>query len=399
MSMSKGNPYKNPELASYMDCCGYLPPRPHILETQEGMGQLHNKLKHAAPYLPGIALGAMVTGAGYLLAYMIKWLAQGVGGAPVSPILLAILIGLTLGNVAKVPTDYDTGLRWCARFVLRMGIVLLGLRLSLSAAGAIGWMALPLVLTCITSGLLIVMTAGRWLGLSPRLASLIAVGTGICGVSAIAATAPVIQAEDDEVSYAVGCITLFGLLTLLAYPWLSHTVFAGDAVKSGLYLGTAVHDTSQVTGAALLYSQWYDSPQALEVATVTKLLRNLFIVVIVPLMALIHRRRGAGKLPSWWRTVPVFVLLFVVMVAVRTVGDVGDHAFGLLPQEYWSVLLAWSKQCTALCLTLAMAAVGIGTRLSRLRRLGAKPLALGFVAAAAVGLISYTLIESGIIQQ
>ncbi len=402
--MSAISPYRNPELAIYLDCYEYPPPPPEGARqeqvTQVEGGWMQRVLQRAAPLLPGVGLAGAVTGVGYLLAGLIAWATRGLGEAPVSPILLAIVLGLMLGNLVAVPQEYDAGLRWCARLVLRIGIVLLGLRLSLSAVGAIGWAALPLVVICITAGLLIVLTAGRLLGLSSRLAGLIAVGTGICGVSAIAATAPAIDAEDDEVSYAIGCITLFGLIALLTYPWLSHAVFAGNADRVGLYLGTAVHDTSQVTGAALLYSQWYDAPRALEVATVTKLLRNLFIAVVVPLMALSFRRRSgdATKLPRWWRAVPVFVLLFIAMVVLRTVGDWGERAFGLLPHEQWKHLLGWSQQATALCLTLAMAAVGTGTRLSRLRRLGLRPLALGLVAAAAVGLISFTLIQSGMIQ-
>jgi len=394
--MAGSSPYTNPDLASHLDCFEYLP-APQ--SQRAGSRGLQGVLEQSAPLLPGLALAGAVTGVGYGLAALIAWMTQSLHAEPVSPILAAIVLGLLLGNAAQIPTAYAVGLRWCARQVLRLGIVLLGLRLSLPAVGAIGWTALPLVAVCIASGLLIVIAAGRWLGLSPRLASLIGVGTGICGISAIVATAPAIDAEDDEVSYAAGCITLFGLVALLTYPWLAHAIFAGDPTRAGLYLGTAVHDTSQVTGAALLYSQWYDAPRALEVATVTKLLRNLFIVAVVPALAMLHHRRGGGTSSMrLWQAVPVFVLLFLVMVVVRTIGDLGGRAFGVLGRAQWSAVLDWSQQATAVCLTLAMASVGMGTRLSKLRRLGVRPLALGLVAAATVGLISYALIVSGMIQ-
>ena len=113
--------------------------------------------------------------------------------------------------------------------MLRFGIILLGLRLSLAAVGELGLAALPVIVGCIAVALVAVTWINRALGLPRRLGSLIAVGTSICGVSAIAATAPVIDAEEDEVSYSVACITLFGLLALFCYPLLAHGMFGGDA--------------------------------------------------------------------------------------------------------------------------------------------------------------------------
>ena len=130
----------------------------------------------------------------------------------------------------------------------------------------------------------------RALGLPSRLGLLIAVGTGICGNTAIVAIGPVIGAREDETSYAVGCVTLFGMLALLLYPSLAHALFGADARQVGLFLGTAIHDTAQVAGAGLLYAQQYGAPAALDVATVTKLVRNLFMLVVIPLAAWLHRR-------------------------------------------------------------------------------------------------------------
>ncbi len=392
------NPYTNPEVARYLDYYEYWPHEETVASKQTQAKGMSGVLERAALLAPGLVLVAIITVLGYGLAKLVAQTERGGFGVPVSPVLLAIVLGLVLTNMVTLPKTYEAGLRWCSSYVLRLGIVLLGLRLSLSAIGMIGWTALPLVLACVATGVIVVQIAGRLLGLSPQLSCLIAVGTGICGVSAIVATAPAIGAKDDEVSYAAGCVALFGLLALIIYPWLSHTIFAGDPTQAGLFLGTAVHDTSQVTAASLLYSQWYDAPRALEVATVTKLLRNLCIVGLVPLLAVKFRKRGTVASPSWWRVVPGFIVMFVVMVILRTVGDQGEKAFGLLPSMWWEQLLDWSSQLTVICLALAMAAVGLGTRLSRLRQLGLRPIALGFVAAAIVGLVSMSLIRSGIIR-
>lgn len=395
MRLSEANPYTHPEIAIYLDSCE-LP-----LQVSGGVTPItrgETWLQHFAWLLPGVGLAVAVAGLGYLTALGMARSSGGGRTSPISPILLANVFGLLLGNLTHLPRDYEAGLKFCGRVVLRVGIVLLGLRLSLSALGVIGWSVLPLVVTCIASGLLIVTVVGRWLGLPPRLAALIGVGTGICGISAITATAPAIQAEDDEVSYAVGCITLFGVISFLVYPWLSYKLFAGDASAAGMFLGTAVHDTAQVTGAAMAYSQRYDAPVVLEVATVTKLLRNLFIVAAVPLLAWWARPQNhTMSMRRYGAVVPPFIVLFVVMVGIRTLGDFGEAAFGMLPREAWEQLLSWSRSATVGCLMLAMASVGLVTRLSRLHRLGIKPLGLGFVAAVAVGLISYVLIQSEIL--
>jgi uncharacterized integral membrane protein (TIGR00698 family) len=228
------------------------------------------------------------------------------------------------------------------------------------------------------------------------LATLIAVGTAICGNTAIVATAPVIGADDDETSYAVGCITVFGLLTLLTYPFLSHAIFAGDATTAGLFLGTAIHDTAQVAGAGLLYLQQYGDSTALETATVTKLVRNLFMLAVIPGIALLHQRPGGNASRArvnWRQAVPGFVFAFVALTALRTVGDLGERPFGLLAPATWKAWLESASWLSSACLTIAMASVGLGTSLARLRSLGLRPLAAGLTIALLVGVVSFALIS------
>src|SRR5699024_8244537 len=125
-----------------------------------------------------------------------------------------------------------------------------------------------------------------WLG------TLIACGTGICGVTAIMATSPVIEAKENEISYAVANITVFGLVGMLFYPYLTHLFFADDSIKAGLFLGTAIHDTAQVTGSALINDQMIQMEKAVDVAMVTKHTRNLFITAVILLVSLLFFRRS-----------------------------------------------------------------------------------------------------------
>ena len=166
--------------------------------------------------------------------------------------------------------------------ILRLGIVLLGIRLSIVEAGAIGLKALPVIIGTILAAIAIVTYVSRRVGLTDRLGTLIGVGTSICGATAIVAMSPTIGAKDDETAYAVACITLFGVVAMLAYPFAAHWLFDGDAFRSGMFLGTAVHETAQVAGAGLVYQKYFHISQALDVATVTKLVRNLSMLIVMP---------------------------------------------------------------------------------------------------------------------
>ncbi len=251
---------------------------------------------------------------------------------------------------------------------------------------------------CIASALLFVNWISRAVGLPPRLGTLIAVGTAICGNTAIVATAPVIGADEDETSYAVGTITVFGLIALVTYPFVAHTIFGGNPDLSGFFLGTAIHDTAQVVGAGLLYAQQYAAPETLDTATVTKLVRNLFMVAVIPLMTILYHQSGseqkAAQKPKLSQMIPLFVFGFVAMAMLRTVGDLGNAPFaGLLSDTQWESSIAFTTKVSSWCLTMAMASVGLGTNLKRLRSLGLKPLAAGLAAALIVGAVAAGLIH------
>ncbi len=360
---------------------------------------LHGGLAWFSTVAPGLALAGLLAWAGAILARFVGETLLGFEKTPISAIMVTILLGLIVRNVAGLPAAYEAGLRFAVKRILRLGIALLGLGLSLLAVGQIGASALPVVLGCIVCALILVTWLSRLVGLPPRLGSLIAVGTSICGASAIVATGPAIDADEDEVSYAVACITLFGMAALLAYPYLAHWLFAGNADQAGLFLGTAIHETSQVAGAGLMYQQYYDAPVALNVAATTKLVRNVCMGAVIPLMAVFYQRRQAsartgqaGRL-AWYQYVPLFVIAFVVLTAVRTLGDLGTTAFGVIPRPAWQHFLADAKTLSIGCLTIAMAAVGLGTSVAQLKSLGFKPLLVGLAAALLVGGVSLTLIK------
>ena len=157
----------------------------------------------------------------------------------------------------------------------------------------------------------------RRLGLPERLGTLIGVGTGICGASAIVATGPAIESSEEEVAYAVGTITIFGIVAMFIYPYLSHLLLSMTHAESGVFMGTAIHETAQVAGAGIMYDQlWIGpsqgiNPTGADVAIVTKLVRNAFMALVIPLMAYVYIKRThstSQKKVNMISLFPVFIL-------------------------------------------------------------------------------------------
>jgi len=357
-------------------------------------------IRRAHHLLPGLVAAAVLAWLMTLLSRFLGVDLMGFEKTPVSPVMLAILCGLILGNLIRLPAILKPGLTFVVKKVLRLGIILLGIRLSIIEVFKLGAMGIPLVLITITGALVLTTLLNRWLKLSKRLGTLIAVGTSICGVSAIVATAPAIEAKDEEVAYAVAVITIFGLLATLIYPYLARYLFSGDAVKVGLFLGTSVHDTSQVTGSALVYSDVFSEPQALTVATVTKLVRNVFMALVIPLMTYLYNRERSGEVGRSYRItklLPMFIVGFLLFAVLRSAGDAtllsGGKAFGLWEMETWKEIFGFFKGWAVNLLGVALAGVGLSIRFSMLKGLGAKPFIVGLGAALAVGLISFGTIS------
>ncbi|MCM3610518.1 putative sulfate exporter family transporter [Planococcus sp. MERTA32b] len=369
------------------------------------------KMERIMGVLPGLLLSAAVMLAGVYAAEMIAFLLSAAdilpegSASPISGIFTAILIGILVRNLIGLPVFLDAGIDFALKYALRAGIILLGLRLSLTEALKLGAWGVPLIIVCISTGLFVTLYFTRKLNQSSRLGTLIAVGTGICGVTAIMATAPVIKARENEISYAVANITIFGLIGMLFYPYLANFFFADNPVKAGLFLGTAIHDTAQVAGAALIYAQVFNADEAIDVATITKLTRNVFIIAVIPFVSYLFfrnaRKNGdgkAGQLPKWYKLFPLFILGFLLLSLIRSIGDAtvssSGEAFGLFSPAAWKGFYGfWSSFGSTYMLGIAMAAVGLSTNLKAFKGMGITPFYIGLIAAVAVGSISLLLIS------
>ena len=344
----------------------------------------------------GIGLAVFVSIAA---GYIARWFGVAVLGfakSPVSAIMMAIILGMIVANTIRLPDRLQSGLKFCTSGILRVGIMLLGIRLSLMGAGQFALVALPFVVAAIAIGLFTVALLGRYMGLSRQLSGLIAVGTSICGCTAIVATAPLIKANESEVSYAIACITVFGLAAMFAYPLLAHFAFAVQPELAGLFLGTSIHETAQVAGAAMMYEAQYDAPVALDIATVTKLVRNLCMIVVIPLVGILYgaeRAQGDTRRINFLTLIPWFIVGFALMSALRTLGDMGERPFGLLAVDQWQEIVQIIRDAAERCLLVAMAAVGLTSMFASMRKIGVRPFALGLFAALLIGGVSFTLIS------
>jgi uncharacterized integral membrane protein (TIGR00698 family) len=254
--------------------------------------------------------------------------------------------------------------------------VLLGSALSLRQVAHVGASSLPVMLGTLAVCLALAYLLGRWLGIGRDLRTLIGVGTGICGASAIAAVSPVIRARSADVAYAISTIFLFNLVAVLAFPPLGHLLGLSQH-DFGLFAGTAVNDTSSVVAAASTYGS-----SATDYAVVVKLTRTLMIIPTCLGLAALTRtgeHDGGGLLRRVTRLVPWFLVGFIVLAALNSLGWVPSATHAPL------------RDASVFLITLALAAIGLRTDVAGLRRAGSRPLLLGLLLWVAVASTSLVL--------
>lgn len=324
-------------------------------------------LLNSAPLLPGLLLTLGLSLAALLLVQLPL---RGIG--MLGPLTLAMLLGMLAGHLAsdKAEQRSAAGLQFSRHYLLRVGIVLYGLRISFDDLHSAGLSALLIDLLVVIGILATAAWVGiRWLRLDARTAVLIGAGSAICGAAAVLASAPTIRARQQAVPVAIATVVLFGSAAMLLYPWLftqewvqalfSHNGFNNGDAAFGRLVGATTHEVAQVTAVAATLPA-----EAAHTAVVTKLMR---VMLLVPVLLVLSRLFGRdetegkpGKLPIPW-----FALVFLLLPAV--------NSLQLLPQS----ALALAHQLDQLCLAMAMAALGFATRISAIRAAGWKPLALG----------------------
>ncbi|SBN64235.1 conserved hypothetical integral membrane protein [Curtobacterium sp. 9128] len=336
---------------------------------------------------PGLALATGIAVVATVIGRLLP-----VVGAPVS----GVVLGAVIGMVRRPADSLKPGITTASKFVLQLAVVLLGAQLSLAEVARVGVESLPVMLGTLVICLLAAWGVGRLLGVVGNLRTLIGVGTGICGASAIAAVTPVIGAVSVEVAYAVSTIFLFNVAAVIVFPIVGHALGMSQHAF-GLFAGTAVNDTSSVVAAASTYGT-----QAANFAVVVKLVRTLMIIPIVLGLAWLvgRREQAAARLaaagegvpaadrPPWTlrrivKLVPWFLIGFVIAAAVNSTG--------VLPGPVHPAISA----IAAFLITVALSAIGLSTDVAGFRRAGFRPLVLGLVlwlvvTGSSLGLMALT---------
>lgn len=328
--------------------------------------------------LPGLILCAIIALPSFLLGKKLTMI-----GGPV----IAIISGMLLSLLIKKRNQFDEGIKYTSKKILQYAVILLGFGLNLSVVLETGKQSLPIILCTITISLVIAYVLHKILHIPSNISTLIGIGSSICGGSAIAATAPIIDADSEEVAQSISVIFFFNVIAAILFPvlgtWLGLSHTSGEAF--GIFAGTAINDTSSVTAAASTWDSMYQlGSAALDKAVTVKLTRTLAIIPITLILAFLRtkRKETEGKSVDFRKSFPLFILYFILASLLTTI------ATGLGAP---SSLFTPFKELSKFFITLAMAAIGLNTNIVKLVKTGGEPIIMGFSCWFGITLVSLML--------
>ena len=306
--------------------------------------------------------------------------------------LLCIITGVLINNTINLSDTFSSGIQFCKKNLLQLGIVLLGSRLSFIEVGSFGLMAIPFVLITFVTVVIFTYLLIKIFLDNKNAIMLISIGTAICGITAILACAPFTKAKDNEIAYATFVISIIGTVALLTYPYISYELFNNHANQVGIFLGTSIHDTGQVIASSFIYNSHYENSDVITISTVTKLLRNSFLIILIPMLA--WRYSDSGKLNYYHNiknTFPLFVIGFLFFSVMRSLGDY--ISFNTQSMETWNFVLQINNFLSFILLNIALVALGLSVNLKSLKTIGLKPLLIGFTLSIIILIVNVFLIK------
>ena len=301
-------------------------------------------------------------------------------GGPV----FAILAGMVIALFYREKRRTQAGIAFTSKKILQYAVILLGFGLNLSEIAKVGLQSLPIILSTITTSLVVAFALHKLMKVPSNISTLVGVGSSICGGSAIAATAPVIGADDEEIAQSISVIFLFNVAAALLFPTLGGALGLSNE-GFGLFAGTAVNDTSSVTAAAAAWDGMHPGANTLDTSTIVKLTRTLAIIPITLALALWRTARasrsgGGGESGfSLKKVFPTFILFFVLASVITTVATAAGVDSGVF---------APFKELSKFLIIMAMGAIGLNTDLVKLVKSGGKPILMGFCCWVAIAAVS-----------
>lgn len=335
-------------------------------------------LKKLNNIAPGFLLSAFV-------AIVAMFLSSLIPGDIIGATVMALLVGMALNPILNRYKQFNTGVSYTGKIILRIGIVLMGVNLNFSEVLNVGKYSLLLMVFTMATAFGIGNVIGKMFGINWKLTNLLAVSTAICGGSAVAAVGPVIKAKDEDIAYAISATFLFDIITVVVFPLIGIALGMSN-IGYGLWIGTAVNDTSSVVAAGYAFSDL-----AGNTAVIVKLTRTLFIIPYVLIFSIITERLEAksegvhGRIPINFKKIfPYFIIVFLVVVALRSTG--------IIPITLVPVLSKASK----FFMVMALSAIGLKTSFREIKDIGFKPMILGFIVDTLVVFVSIgVLIATG----
>ncbi|MGN0697184.1 MAG: YeiH family protein [Ruminiclostridium sp.] len=328
--------------------------------------------------VPGIFICALIAGfATFLGSLNFGGFSMELIGAPVISILTGMIISLVAPKFAD-NSKISGGVKFTSKKILQYAVIILGFTLNLGMIAQVGTKSLPVIICTISISLIVSFLLMKLMKIDPKTACLIGVGSSICGGSAIAATAPVIDADDEDVARSISVIFLFNILAALIFPAFGQAIGLGTE-GFAVFAGTAVNDTSSVTAAAATAENLYHTSGILSAAVTVKLTRTLAIIPITLVLAFYRAKKakttGANGF-SFKKIFPWFILWFVGASLLTTI-------VGILPESavtaaYSDMFVPAMKWLAKFFIAMAMSAIGLGTNIVNLIKKGGKPIILGF---------------------
>lgn len=344
-------------------------------------------MKKLKSMIPGIVICLVVAAVATFLGNIeIGAVKLDVIGAPVFAILIGMIITLVMPDFASKEL-FQTGIKFTSKKILQWAVIILGFTLNLATIAKVGLQSLPVIVCTIATSLVVAAVLKKLLRMDAKVATLIGVGSSICGGSAIAATAPVIDADDEEIAQSISVIFLFNVLAALIFPTLGHAIGMGSE-GFAVFAGTAINDTSSVTAAASTAEGIYHSNQILSTAVTVKLTRTLAIIPITLVLAFyqMSKAKDKGNNFSLKKIFPWFILYFVAASLITTVvGILPATGFTTAYAEYFTPAMKWLAK---FFIAMAMTAIGLNTNIVKLIKKGGKPILLGFSCWVMISLVS-----------
>ena len=328
----------------------------------------------------------------YLLAIFLKQPIEYVFNLPLFPLsLLSLILGIFFFNLFSFSSGIVEGRDFVKKNILQLAIILLGIKISLTQLWRVSMESIFIIIITILSIFLTYFFIKKIWPTQKGLSKLLAIGSSICGVTAIMASSSILKSKDQDVAVAVLIVVLWGSIAVLTYPFFVELFFLTDLAK-GIFLGVSIHDTSQVLAAAMVHNDLHPNQKTLEIATITKIIRNLFLLALIPILVIFNTSSKNNKNKSQsvfvkiLNSIPLFVIGFILFVTFRSIMDLY-----FFDNEKWIQFLVMLEKIISILFGLALTALGASIDLRKILNQGYTAVIIGMTFSF-VSLLSVTFL-------